>query len=112
LLAVNVPECASLTTISAGFRETRGDFVITTGSDRGVQMEFQVPSLLGERTVVEVPYTDVAGGQYRRTQLLILKDSPTTNDWHVVGFALFTGRPPVEPTLMSGPWRPEDGLPR
>ena len=78
------------------------DLVVASGGLVALTFDRDDP---GAEIVTQVAYTDVAGGQYRRTRLLLL---PNLVGWAFKGFALYLQREPTRPTLISGSWRGSD----
>jgi hypothetical protein len=78
------------------------DLVVASGAVVALTFERDDPS---SEIVAQVAYTDVAGGQYRRTRLLLLTNLA---GWAFKGFALYLQREPTLPTLISGSWRDGD----
>ncbi len=80
------------------------DLVVASGGLVALTFESEA----GSEIIVQVAYTDVAGGQIRRTRLLLL---PNLAGWAIKGFALYLEREPTRPSLISGSWRASDHEP-
>lgn len=90
--------------VGSGWIEGKTPKTVVSPED-DVFLEFDVPHPR-LRAVVQVAYTDVVGDQLRRTRLLVLPAE--RGGWFVEGFALYNGSGPVEPSVMTGPWLPEE----